>query len=120
MGRRWHLHDAEAALRPLVQAAAARDGCTHAQAHARALRWLAGQLRLQHTPSSLQALSDPQLLLVIETCTRPLGLLWEQCEQCGQPALPRSTLQAQATALQCLRLEAASLRCVQCCRHPID
>lgn len=119
VGTRWELHDAEAALRPLVAAAAARDGCTHAQAHARALRWLAGQLRLQHTPSSLQALTGPELRLVVAACTRPLGLQWQPCDSCSQPALPSCTLQAHAAALRCLTVQAASVRCLLCCADPM-
>lgn len=115
---RWALEDAQEALQPLVAAAAARDRCTHAQARQRALRWLGTQLRLDAPPASLGALSPAQLELVVVACTRPLGLRWEPCASCGQPALPSCRLQAQLQLLAPLGAQLASVQCTSCHTGP--
>ena len=117
----WERDALQAALRPLVAAAAARDGYTVAQARQRALLWLGVQLRLPAAPASLGDLGDlgnPQLRLVVVACTRPLGLPWEPCHSCGEPALPSCTLEAERAALQLLRAQLTSLQCVGCCPGP--
>jgi hypothetical protein len=115
---RWPLRDAQAALRPLVAAAAERDRCSTQAAEQRALGWLAQQLRLPRTPRSLEALPDAALRLVVVACTRPLGLAWEPCATCGQPALPSCTLQAQLHALEALGAQLVSVTCISCQPSP--
>lgn len=86
----------------------------------RALQWLARELRLPAAPSSLDALTQAQLLLVAEACTRPLGLRWELCASCGQPVLPSVTAQQQVQTLARLGAELEAVWCASCGPPPLS